>query len=146
MRSVTFESESIVEAGAAEIARLTAEFPLLKGWADKMSASGGKTVYDPGLAVVNGTVLTNLGLFRAYMCEYILSRDEFNHDSQLLVRILDPLQIWCFTSTTAFTAYEAIQSALFEHIAVVAPKFGLKIYNTTSVLDTTTVQMLPDAP
>jgi Small-conductance mechanosensitive channel len=152
MRSVTFESESIVEAGAADIARLTAEFPLLKGWADKMSASGGKTVYDPGLAVVNGTVLTNLGLFRAYMCEYILSRDEFNHDSQLLVRILDPgpngypLQIWCFTSTTAFTAYEAIQSALFEHIAVVAPKFGLKIYNTTSVLDTTTVQMLPDAP
>jgi len=56
-----------------------------------------------------------------------------------------PLQVWCFTSTTAWTAYEAIQSALFEHIAVVAPQFNLKIYNNASVLDTATVQMLPDS-
>ena len=50
-----------------------------------------------------------------------------------------PLQIWCFTSTTAWTAYEAIQSALFEHIAVTAPIFGLQIYNDTSGADVLTI-------
>lgn len=148
MRSVTFESESVVEIDDAAVDALTAKFPVMKPWVDDMKAAG-KAVYAPGVATVNGTVVTNLGLFRAYLCSYILSNDAFNHDSQVLVRIMDPtpngfpLQVWCFTSTTAWTAYEAIQSALFEHIAVVAPQFNLKIYNNASVLDTTTVQMMP---
>lgn len=148
MRSVTFESESVVEIDDAAVDALTAKFPVMKPWVDDMKATG-KAVYAPGVATVNGTVATNLGLFRAYLCSYILSNDAFNHDSQVLVRIMDPtpngfpLQVWCFTSTTAWTAYEAIQSALFEHIAVVAPQFNLKIYNNASVLDTTAVQMMP---
>lgn len=148
MRSVTFESESVVGIDSATVDALTAKFPVMKPWVDKIK-SAGKAVYAPGVATVNGTVVTNLGLFRAYLCSYILSNDAFNHDSQVLVRIMDPtsngfpLQVWCFTSTTAWTAYEAIQSALFEHIAVVAPQFRLKIYNNASVLDTTTVQMVP---
>ncbi|MDE6496438.1 MAG: mechanosensitive ion channel family protein [Duncaniella sp.] len=148
MRSVTFESESVVEIDDAAVDALTAKFPVMKPWVDDMKATG-KAVYAPGVATVNGTVATNLGLFRAYLCSYILSNDAFNHDSQVLVRIMDPtpngfpLQVWCFTSTTVWTAYEAIQSALFEHIAVVAPQFNLKIYNNASVLDTTAVQMMP---
>ena len=154
-RSVTFESQSVVAIDKDTIDGIVAKFPLLKPWVDKTAAAG-KDVYDPGLTVVNGTLVTNLGLFRAYMCAYIINSDAFNHDSQVLVRIMEPdangypLQIWCFTSTTAWTAYEAIQSALFEHIAVVAPQFNLKIYNNSSVLDTTTVQMIdkpaPAAP
>ncbi len=45
-----------------------------------------------------------------------------------------PLQIYCYT-TTAWTAYEAVQSEIFEHIAAVAPKFGLRLYNAPSGLD-----------
>lgn len=145
-RSVTFESESVVEIDKDKVDALVAKFPLLKPWVDK-TAEAGKPDFDPGQTTINGTINTNLGLFRAYMCAYIINSDAFNHNSQVLVRIMDPtangypLQIWCFTATTAWTAYEAIQSALFEHIAVVAPQFNLKIYNNSSVLDTMTVQM-----
>ena len=42
-----------------------------------------------------------------------------------------PLQIYCYT-TTAWTAYEAVQSEIFEHLAAVAPKFGIRIFNAPS--------------
>ena len=67
---------------------------------------------------------------------------------QILVRLMapteygTPLQIWCFTSTNAWTAYEAIQSALFEHITVTAPLFGLNIYVYSSGQDALTVNLL----
>ena len=57
-----------------------------------------------------------------------------------------PLQIWCFTSTTAWTAYEAIQSDLFEHIIAVAPDFGLRIFNETSGADVLTIDYNSDRP
>lgn len=95
--------------------------------------SGGQ-FYDPGLACVNGSAQTNLGLFRAYLCNYLLNHQLIATDQQILVRILDPtpaglpLQIYCYT-TTAWTAYEAVQSELFEHAVTKAPLFGLHIYN-----------------
>ena len=42
-----------------------------------------------------------------------------------------PLQIYCYT-TTAWTAYEAVQSEIFEHVAAICPKFGLRLYNAPS--------------
>lgn len=149
-RAVTIESESIVDIDADTVAALAKQFPIMAPAVDNMQKKGASTpIFDPGLSTVNGTVSTNLGLFRTYLCCYILAKPQFRHDQQVLIRTLDPtnqgypLQIYCFTSTTAWTAYEAIQSALFEHVATVAPKFGLKIFNTSSVLDTTTVKMLP---
>lgn len=89
--------------------------------------------YDPGLACVNGTIVTNLGLLRAYMCHYLLHHPLIGTDQQILVRIMDPtpngipLQIYCYT-TTAWTAYEAVQSEIFEHLTAIAPQFDLTMY------------------
>ena len=45
-----------------------------------------------------------------------------------------PLQIWCFTSTTNWDAYEGIQSEILEHISAVAGDFdGLTIYATNAI-------------
>lgn len=149
-RSITFDVYSVHPISAAEAAKIAAQLPLLQQFVAQAKAQ--HPVFDPGTAVVNGTVDTNLGLFRAYMCAYILSRPEFSHDSQVLVRVMDPtpqgmsLQIYCFTATTAWTAYEAIQSALFEHIASVAPLFGLNIYNASSGADIDQVQLIPAPP
>ena len=57
-----------------------------------------------------------------------------------------PLQIWCFTATTAWTAYEAIQSAMFEHIAVTAIDFGLRLFNDPSGTDVTTIKLTNATP
>lgn len=149
MRSILVETNSVVPVTPESTAAIAAKLPILKTFVEKAAAT---PVFDPGLAVVNGTVDTNLGLLRAYLCEYILSRPEFDHTEQLLVRTLSPtscgipLEIYCFTSTTAWTAYEAIQSALFEHIAAVAPLFGLKLFNYTGTLDNERIEVVDDVP
>ena len=89
-------------------------------------------------------------LYRAYLCEWLLNNPSISSSNQILVRLLAPteygipLQVWCFTSTTAWTAYEAIQSALFEHIAVTAPEFGLRLFNDTSGADVLSIDTIPD--
>ena len=147
-RSILIDLYSITPATEEFTQKMVAQFPILKTYVGKVEAAG-KPIFDPGLATVNGTVDTNLGLYRAYLCEWLLEHPSISSSNQILVRLMAPteygipLQIWCFTSTTAWTAYEAIQSALFEHIAVTAPAFGLQIYNDTSGVDVLTVDTLP---
>ena len=143
-RSVIIDNYSITEATPEFVDKMVAKFPVLKNYVDKVKTAG-KPIFDPGLATINGTIDSNLGLYRAYLCEWLLTHPSISSSQQILVRLLAPneygipLQIWCFTSTTAWTAYEAIQSALFEHIAVTAPAFGLQIYNETSGADVLTI-------
>lgn len=77
--------------------------------------------------------LTNLGTFRAYIERYLLSRPDIRKDMTLLVRHRDPtidglpIQVYCFTATTNWNAYEGIQSDIFDHLLATAPRFGLRI-------------------
>ncbi len=143
-RSILIDIYSVTQTTPDFIKKMVTQFPQLKAYVDKVQTAG-HPIFDPGLATVNGTVDTNLGLYRAYLCEWLLGHPSISSSRQILVRLMAPtdngipLQIWCFTSTTAWTAYEANQSALFEHIAVTAPAFGLQIYNDTSGADVLTI-------
>ena len=147
-REVLVDIYSITKATPEFIDKIESTYPELKEYIERLK-SNGEPIFDPGLATVNGTLDTNLGLYRAYLCEWLLSHPSISSDNQILVRLMAPtsygipLQIWCFTSTNAWTAYEAIQSALFEHIAVTAPVFGLNIYNYSSGIDTLSVETIP---
>ncbi len=149
-RSVIIDSDTIVPATKEMISEITGKYPIIKAYIDKIDTLGHND-YNPGLAVVNGTNQTNLGLFRAYMCQWLLNNPSIRSDEQILVRLMPPtgegipLQIWCFTATTNFTAYEAIQSAVFEHVAVTAIDFGLRLFNDPSGTDVTTVTLTPPA-
>lgn len=149
-RSVIIDSDTIVPATKEMISEITGKYPIIKAYIDKIGSLGHND-YNPGLAVVNGTNQTNLGLFRAYMCQWLLNNPAIRSDEQILVRLMPPtgegipLQIWCFTATTNFTAYEAIQSAVFEHVAVTAIDFGLRLFNDPSGTDVTTVTLTPPA-
>jgi miniconductance mechanosensitive channel len=52
----------------------------------------------------------------------------------LLVRQLEPtptglpIEVYCFTNTTEWNAYEGIQSDLFDHFLSVAGSFGLQAF------------------
>lgn len=149
-RQVLIDTYSVKTLSASDVDSLASQFPIIKNYVDKLRQTG-KNIFDPGLATVNGTIDTNLGLYRAYLCEWLLTHPSISSKDQILVRLMapteygTPLQIWCFTSTNAWTAYEAIQSALFEHIAVTAPLFGLNIYTYTSGQDSLTVNLLKDS-
>ena len=95
--------------------------------------------YNAGLdcavdADVNHRRLTNVGTFRAYAYNYLKNHPKIRNDMTLLVRQLDPgpeglpIQVYCFTNTTAWAAYEGIQSDIFDHLLAIVPEFGLKIF------------------
>lgn len=139
-RSVIIDNTSIVEATPELLATVAARYPFMSRYIDERKAqiaNGEANVWNGGTAPVNGTIDTNLGLFRSYMCQYLLAHPKIANDCNIIVRLMvpdnygTPLDIYCFTNTTDWLAYEAIRSQIFEHIAATAPFFGLRIFNST---------------
>ena len=95
--------------------------------------------YNAGLATevdeeVNRRRLTNVGTFRAYAYNYLKNHPKIHKGMTLIVRQLGPgpeglpLEIYCFTNTTEWGAYEDIQSDIFDHLMAIIPEFGLRLY------------------
>jgi len=82
---------------------------------------------------LNTPLLTNIGLFRAYLYAYLRNHPKIQASETLLVRQRQsnetgvPLEIYCFTNTTDWAAYEDIQSDIFDHIFASIPLFELSI-------------------
>jgi miniconductance mechanosensitive channel len=83
---------------------------------------------------VNRRRLTNIGMFRAYVFNYLRHHPAIHDDMTLLVRQLLPgpdglpIEIYCFTQSTAWAVYEDIQSDIFDHVMTIVPEFGLRLY------------------
>jgi len=92
--------------------------------------------------------LTNVGTFRAYIYRYLKNHPQIHKNLTLLVRQLDPtpqglpIEIYCFTTTTEWNAYEDIQSDLMDHLFALAPDFGLRIFQNPSGQDIRTLGKL----
>lgn len=105
----------------------------LDAWNQRLLADG----RDP----VNTRQLTNLGTFRAYVQAYLEAHPTIARNMTLLVRQLQPtpeglpIEIYCFTATTAWAEYEGVQSDIFDHLYAVLPEFGLRVFQAPSGLD-----------
>ena len=83
---------------------------------------------------VNGTIDTNLGLFRAYLTIYLNNHPLVAHDTLLIVNELEPtsqgvpIRLYCYTTVTDWVSHESVQSEIFEHLALMAPVFELELY------------------
>lgn len=88
--------------------------------------------------LVNGRRQTNIGIFRAYLTEYLKQNPNLNHNLTILVRQKDPtefgvpMQVYCFSAKTDWLSYEAIQNDIFDHIYAVINQFDLKVYQRPS--------------
>ena len=139
VKNLTIDITSVKSITPDEADALAARYPLLKEFVDNLRKNNGLEQNNPGLTPINGTIETNLGLFRAYCCLYIYNTPFINNVQQILVRILDPtngglpLQVYCFTATTDWNKYEGIQSAIIEHISTVCGDFGLDIYSSSTL-------------
>lgn len=84
--------------------------------------------------LVNGRRQTNLGVFRAYLREYLKNNPNIHDSMTILVRQLAPtekgipMQIYCFSKVTGWNEYEDIQSDIFDHILAITPYFDLKVF------------------
>ncbi|MBQ5896648.1 MAG: mechanosensitive ion channel [Bacteroidaceae bacterium] len=104
---------------------------------------GGKTANTANPdGLINGTIDTNAGLFRAYAQMYLKRHPLIRKDMLVMVRTLEPnetglpIQFYCFTTTTEWVDYESIQSEIMEHFASVMPLFELYPFQTAGSRDT----------
>jgi len=88
---------------------------------------------------LDGPVVTNAEVFREYIKLYLNSRPDIHTDGlSLLVRDLEPsdrglpIEVYAFTKTTAWEAYEAIQSEIFNHLIAAAGFFDLRVFQQPS--------------
>lgn len=97
---------------------------------------------------VNGRRLTNLGTFRNYVRLYLRSHPKIHQNMTLMVRQLDPgpqgiaVEIYAYTTETAWVQCEAVQSDLLEHLYAVLPSFGLRAFQNPSGTDIARVATL----
>ena len=90
---------------------------------------------------INRRTLTNIGCFRIYIKKYLENHPYINKKMTLLVRQLPinqfglPIEIYTFTSTTDWNAYEDIQSDIFDHIIASTKYFDLDVYQEPSSID-----------
>ena len=84
--------------------------------------------------LINGRNLTNAGLYRKYIDNYIASHSGIHKKMTMMARQLAPtanglpLEIYAFTGTTKWIDYEHIMADIFDHLIAAAPFFGLQIY------------------
>ncbi len=83
--------------------------------------------------VINGRQLTNIGVFRIYTENYLMNRSDISKNDKMVVRQKEqtlegmPLEIYCFTTSSDFLAYERIQSDIFDHLISASREFDLEI-------------------
>ena len=90
---------------------------------------------------INGRNMTNFGLFRKYITQYLHNHPGLNKDMILLCRQLQPtqngipLEIYAFSNDKKFENYEYIMADIFDHIFASIKYFDLEIYEMSNAID-----------
>ena len=158
-RTLQIDASSIRFLDAQQMAYFSG-FELLQGYmrdkrseVDHANAEARATLGERVELVANQRRLTNLGTLRAYIMAYLQAHPGIHQGMTLMVRALEPtpegvpLELYCFTSTTAWATYENTQGDIFDHLLAVLPEFGLRLYQHPSGNDLRTgvAQMVAEA-
>jgi len=96
---------------------------------------------DTTASPINGRKLTNLGVFRIYIEEYLKQHPQIRKDLTLMVRHLSPtpqgipLEVYAFAADTRWVNYERIQADIFDHILAAIAEFDLRVFQYPSGAD-----------
>lgn len=83
--------------------------------------------------IINGKQLTNIGVFRKYVLNFLKQNQDVDQEEVMIVRQLEitsqglPLEIYCFAKKTALQDFEEIQADIFDHLLASAKIFDLEI-------------------
>jgi miniconductance mechanosensitive channel len=90
---------------------------------------------------INGRQLTNLGVFRVYITNYLKKRVDLLKESITMVRQLAPsengipIELYLFIADTRWVNYESIQADIFDHILAVVDFFELRVFQNPTGYD-----------
>ena len=91
--------------------------------------------------LVNGRRQTNLGVFRAYLTQYLKNLPEVNHELTCMVRQLQPtdhgipVELYFFSAIKEWVIYEGVQADVFDHVLAIIPEFDLSVFQSPSGAD-----------
>lgn len=140
-RSLLVDQQSIGFLSAEKMQHLK-NFRLMYGYfdskIDELNQWNERHIHAKAGEAADTRRLTNIGTYRVYVERYLRNHPGVNQNMIQIVRQLQPtaeglpLEIYCFTNTTAWVAYEGIQSDIFDHLLAIAPEFGLRVYQAPS--------------
>ncbi len=87
---------------------------------------------------INGRNMTNLGLFRKYINQYLANHPGINKDMTMMCRHLQPtekgipIEVYAFSNDKRWINYEYIMADIFDHIIAAVPYFDLELYELPS--------------
>ena len=90
---------------------------------------------------INGLQLTNIGIFRIYVENYLKKIKTVSKYDPIIVRQLPvsmegmPLEIACFAKSSTNFEFERIQSDIFDHLLTACRKFDLTVMQSISATD-----------
>lgn len=97
-----------------------------------------EVIKNPDL-LINGRQLTNIGVFREYVFNYLKNNQHIDQESTIIVRQLEntpqgmPLEIYCFTNDSQWSNYEDIQADIFDHLLVASKEFELEVIQFSKI-------------
>lgn len=143
LRVYYIDADSVMQMTDELLSELKS-IPLLEPYITKkleQKTNGKVANVDNPAGLVNGTIDTNLGLFRAYLELYLNNNAHIDQESTHFVTTLEqsaagiPLQLYCFTNTSSWLPYEAIQAEIFEHLATMLSRFRLYVFEGSTGRD-----------
>ncbi|WP_462280464.1 mechanosensitive ion channel family protein [Salinivirga cyanobacteriivorans] len=88
--------------------------------------------------MANGRRMTNIGVFRKYIEEYLKHHPMINKDMTFLIRQLQttekgvPIEIYVFSKEKEWVKFESIQADIFDHLLAAINEFELSLYQNPS--------------
>jgi len=88
--------------------------------------------------LINGKNLTNIGVFRKYIDNYIHQHSGINKNMTIMVRHLAPtaqgipVEVYAFSSDKRWANYEYIMADIFDHLLAAIPYFDLEGFELPS--------------
>mgnify|MGYP001815656400 CR=1 FL=1 len=143
-RSIAIDMNTVRFADEVMLAKFRG-MALLNDYVDQtqqeIDAANAERGIDLSATVVNGRRQTNLGIFRAYLVNYLRENPKIHKGMTFLVRHLQPtpqglpIEIYVFSSDKIWANYESIQADIFDHVLAALPEFDLRVYQQPSGAD-----------
>jgi miniconductance mechanosensitive channel len=93
------------------------------------------------MSQMGADAITNVGIYRAYLGEYLKNHPKIHREILQIVRQLQPtdkglpIEIYAFTNDIDWVNYENIQAEIFEHVMVSAKFFDLRLFQDPTGFD-----------
>ncbi|MGN1055999.1 MAG: mechanosensitive ion channel family protein [Comamonas sp.] len=143
-RSLNIDASTVHLLSAAQKRQLSQVGLLQNYWNEREGQlcvpNGGDPGLDTGCTPIASNQVTNLHAYKAYAYAYLMAHPRISKQAGmlLLVRTMQPtengipLELYCFTATTAWVEYEGIQGDVIDHLIGVLPQFGLALFQRSS--------------